>query len=153
VTPGPGPAGPLPPLVLRCRTQWRLLCAGVALALLALGAGALGDSLDDPSPDLLTYSTPPILLLAGGACAYFVARYCLSTVTLDDRGFRLAGPLGVTEVGWHEIRGWARLSRRWGPGCLRVVFGEGRRRLTIPLIYEDGHVLLLGVEQRRFPTF
>jgi hypothetical protein len=139
--------------VLRCRPRWRLLYGAVALALLALGAGALGDSLDDPAPDLLTFWTPPILLLAGAGCAYFVARYCFASVTLDDRGFRLAGPLGATEIRWRDIRAWARVPQRWGPGFVRVVFGAERRRLTIPLIYEDGHVLVLGMEQRRFPSF
>lgn len=146
------PPGPLPPLVLRCRLSWRLISSLTALLLLALGAEALGESMADPAADTLTFWTPPILLAGGALCAYFAARYCLATLTLDDSGFRLSGPLGRAEVAWTEIAGWARVPGRFGPGVLRVVVGADRRRLTVPLIYEDTHLLEAGIAERRFPS-
>lgn len=149
----PAPAGALPPLVLQCRPGWRLLYGATALVLLFLGTDALVDSLADPSADFLTFWTPPILLAGGAGSAYFLARYCLASLTLDDRGFRLSGPLGGAAVGWTEIVGWARVPRRWGPGFLRILYGDERRRLTVPLIYENSEVLELGIVQRRFPSY
>jgi hypothetical protein len=146
-------AAGLPPRVLRCRAGWRVLHAAAAAALLVLGTDALVASLRDPASDFLTFWTPPVLLAGGAACAWFVARYGFATLTLDDHGFRLEGPLGGAAVGWTEVVGWARVPRRRNPAFLRVLYGEERRRLTVPLIYEDDWILELGIAQRRFPSY
>ncbi|MBI4168374.1 MAG: hypothetical protein HY510_00400 [Acidobacteria bacterium] len=149
----PGPAPALPPLVLRCRPVWRIAHGAAALALLVLGTDALVRSVAGPSSGWLTIWAPPILLAAGAACAYFVARFCFAALVLDDDGFRLRGPLVDRDVSWTSVIGWSRLPQRGGPAVVRIVHGPGRRRLTIPLIYEDSHVLELGLGQRRFPKY
>ena len=141
----------LPPLVLTCRPRWRFLYAAAAVALLVLGADALVALVGHPDPDWLDQATPIILILAGAGAASFVVRYGLASVTIDDRGFRIAGPLIREEVEWHRVEHFARLPPYGGPALLRIVHGDERRRLTLPLIYRDSHLLELGVLQRRFP--
>ncbi|MGH9750344.1 MAG: hypothetical protein ACRD5D_07470 [Candidatus Polarisedimenticolia bacterium] len=155
MTPGapPGPPSDLPPLALRCRPVWRLLYGAAALALFVLGSDALVEAVHDPAADMPALATAPILLLAGAGCAYFTARYGLATLVLDDTGFRLAGPLGSDRVEWIEVIEWSRFPRHGGFGILRVVAGTTRRRVTVPLIYEDAHLLELGLAQRRFPRY
>lgn len=155
MTPGAPPGSPsgLPPLVLRCRPVWRLLYGASALALFVLGSEALVVAVHDPAADLLALATAPILLVAGAGCAYFMARYGFATLVLDDAGFRLAGPLGSDRVDWIEVSDWSRFPRHGGFGILRVVAGTDRRRVTVPLIYEEAHLLELGLAQRRFPRY
>lgn len=124
-----------------------------ALALLALGTDALVRSAADPAAGWLAAWEPSILLAAGAAGAYFAARFCLAALVLDDDGFRLRGPLVDRGVAWTSVIGWSRLPWRGGPAVVRIVHGPGRRRLTIPLIYEDSHVLEIGLGQRRFPRY
>ncbi len=143
----------LPPLVLRCRPVWRLLFGLGAGVLLVLGTGGLARAGIDPAPSWALTAAPLVCLASGCGCAYFAARYCLARLVLDDRGFSLKGPLGGREVAWAAVVRWERLSGRGGPASLRVVHGPGRRRLTVPLIYEDCHVLEIGLQQRGFPRY
>jgi hypothetical protein len=132
---------------------WRIAHGFTALALLALGTDALVRNVADPGAGWLAAWTPSILLLAGAAGAYFAARFCLAVLILDDEGFRLRGPLVDRGVPWTSVVGWSRLPRHGGPAIVRIVHGPERRRLTIPLIYEDGHVLEVGLAQRGFPRY
>jgi hypothetical protein len=145
------PADPLPPLVLRCRPSWLLLYGAAALALLGAGTACLAGVDADPSRPWLTTWAPPVLLAFGGGCAWFVARYCLASLILDDEGFRLAGPLVEAMVAWASVVYWERRRQRGGPATLRVVHGPGRDRLTIPLVYEQSEMLVAGLGQGRFP--
>lgn len=156
------PAGPpevidrsgLPPLVLRCRPIWRLACGGTALALLGLGAATLASGLTPGVPGPAALGAAALLFLLGAGCAQFFLRYCLARLTLDDSGFRLAGPLhGGHAVAWAEVRDWRRARRIAGPGAIFIVHGRERFRLSVPLIYEDGHLLEIGLGQRRFPVW
>jgi hypothetical protein len=144
---------PLPALVLRCRPVWRLVYLGSALLLLALGAAVLAGRISDPRRPWIAAWGPPVLILAGAGCAYFSARYCLARLVLDDRGFRLEGVLGSREVVWSEVVRFERRAARGGPAILWIVHGPERRRLSIPLVYEDGHLLELGLMQGGFPRF
>jgi hypothetical protein len=143
----------LPPLVLSCRAVWRLSFSLATVGLLVLGAGGLARAGDEDSASWMATAAPVVLLLSGGGCAYFTGRYCFARLVLDDRGFSLAGPLGSREVGWDSIVRWERVPGRGGPASLRIVHDPGPRRLTVPLIYEDGHVLEIGLGQRQFPKF
>jgi len=151
---GPPPSVPsLPALVLRCRTIWLVAYASASLVLLALGTAGLEGRAFDPIPSWAPSWSPLLLLLLGGGCAYFVARYALARIVLDDRGFRLDGPLGCLQVAWSDVLRWERRTHRGGPATLRVVYGPARRRLSIPLVYEDAHFLEVGLAQRGFPKF
>ncbi len=145
------PGDSLPPLVLRCRPIWFVLYGAASLVLLGAGTACLAGMDADPSRPWLTTWAPPILLVLGAGCAYFLARYCLARLILDDEGFRLAGPLGESVVAWSSVVHWERRSQRGGPATLRVVHGPERRCLSIPLIYEDWQMLLDGLGQGRFP--
>ena len=149
----PPPAPSLPALVLRCRTIWLVAYASASFALLALGTAGLEGRAFDPIPSWAPAWTPLLLLLLGGGCAYFVARYALARIVMDDRGFRLDGPLGCLQVAWPDVIRWERHAHRGGPPTLRVVYGPTRRRLSIPLVYEDAHLLEVGLAQRGFPRF
>ena len=144
---------PFPSLVLRCRPVYRLIYGATALSLLGGGAACLAWDDADSSLAWLRAWAPPILLGLGAACAYFVARYCFARLVLDDAGFRLVGPLGRTDVSWASVVHFERRAQHGGPATLRVVHGSGRRRLSIPLIYEDSHALEVGLSQRRFPRY
>lgn len=143
----------LPPLTLKCRPFWRLVFVGAALAGLTVGTAeiALGEGL--ARYEWLRLAGAVVLLAAGSGCAYFAARYCFSRLILDDRGFRLAGPLATEEVMWGSVVDWGRRSGRGRLRVLRIVHGSERRRVSIPLIYEDSHVLEVGLAQRRFPVY
>lgn len=149
----PGEGTGLPALVLRCRPAWRAVYGLAAVGLLGLGAAALAGAATDSARHWIAALAAPLLLLSGSGCAYFVARYCLARLVLDDRGFRLEGLLGRDDVAWASVVRWEQRRQPGGPGCVRVVHGPERRRLTIPLIYEDGHLLALGLGQRRFPSY
>jgi hypothetical protein len=148
------PGSELPPLVLRCRPLWRLALGGSAAAQIVLATALLAGRLRDPlAGSGLEDALGPVLLVLGLASAWFVARHCFTRLLLDERGFRLRGPLGSEDVAWGSVVRWERLRGAGGLGVLRVVHGEGRRRLTIPLIYEDCHLLELGLRQGGFPRY
>lgn len=143
----------LPALVLRCRLAWRFACALASIFLLGAGAGVLARATDPAAPPRPDDWTAPFLLIAGAACAYFTTRYCLAVLVLDDQGFRLSGPLVDHAVAWSALVAWARVPPKGGGAVVRVVHGPDRRRLTIPLIYEESHLLEVGLAQRGFPRF
>lgn len=124
------------------------------MALLGLGASTLAADAGSGWPDLLTLGAAAVPFLLGAGCAHFFLRFCLARLLLDDRGFRLAGPLrGGDVVAWTEVRDWRRVRRLAGHGTMQIVHGPERSRLSVPLIYEDGHLLELGLVQGRFPVF
>ena len=144
----------LPPLVLGCRPIWRLAYGGLAIALLGLGASTLATEARPGGPDLLTLGVAIVLFLLGAGCAQFFMRFCLARLMLHDGGFRLAGPLrGSGAVAWTDVRDWRRVRRLAGHGTIQIVHGPARSRLSVPLIYEDGHLLELGLVQGRFPVW
>jgi hypothetical protein len=108
----------------------------------------------DPGPGApgpVTVSGAAILFLLGGGCVHLLMRYGLARLVLDDDGFSLVGPLRrEAAVAWNQVTAWERLGTIVGPPALRILH-DGRRRLSIPLIYEDAHLLELGLVQRRFP--
>ena len=144
---GGGPGTSVPPLVLRCRTAWRLGIGGVAASLLALAASCLAAGAPEGPPGAA------LLFAAGALTTSFFLRYCLAALELSDQGFRLRGPFSAAiEVGWSEVRAWRRRGAPFGPAWLRVE-PRGRRRVTIPLLYEDAHLLELGLHQGGFPAW
>ena len=144
----------LPPLVLRCRPIWRLAYGATALALLGLGASTLAADLEPGGPDGFALGTAVVLFLLGAGCAQFFLRFCLARLSLTDRGFRIAGPLrGGGEIPWAEVRDWRRTRGLASHGALHIVHGPQRFRLSVPLIYEDGHLLEIGLGQGRFPAW
>ncbi|MFQ5878148.1 MAG: hypothetical protein ACE5JH_10750 [Acidobacteriota bacterium] len=142
-----------PPLVLRCRPGWRAAWGLSAVSLLGVGTAGLAGSLAWPAGAALPGWAAALVLLLGAGCACFAGRYCLSRLVLDERGFRLVGPLVRREVPWRSVIRWERRSPRGGPAMLRVVHGPQRRRLMIPLIYEDSHALEVGLAQGHFPLY
>jgi hypothetical protein len=144
---GGGPGTSVPPLVLRCRTAWLLGIGAVAATFLALATLCLAAG--SPEGPL----GAAVLFAAGALTTSFFLRYCLAALELSDRGFRLRGPLyAAVDVGWSEVRAWRRRGAPSGPGFLRVE-PRGRPRVTIPLLYEDAHLLELGLHQGRFPAW
>jgi hypothetical protein len=144
---------PLPPLVLSCRSSWRIAYGGGALFLLALGTTTLaGESLSD-RPEAASMAAGVVLLVLGAGCAQFFLRYCTAHLVLDAGGFRLEGPLldgGL--VAWDDVSDYRIRQTASGPASLRLVHGAGRR-LAVPLIYEEAHLLEVGLGQRHFPRF
>jgi len=147
------PDGSLPPLVLRCRPLFRLLYGGAAFALLGTGTAGLAQETVPGSSFFMETAAPALLILFGAGCAYFTARYAFSRLILDQRGFRLVGPLRNDDVPWASVVRWQRLRIRGGPATLRVVHGEALRRLSIPMIYEECTLLEIGLGQGGFPQF
>ncbi len=145
------PDDPLPPLILRCRPGFLVLYAASSILLLAAGTACLAGLDAVRSGAWLTTVAPPILLALGAATGYFVGRYCLARLILDDEGFRLIGPLGGCRVSWGSVVRWERRRQRGGPATLRILHGPDGRLLTIPLIYEESDRLEEGLEQGRFP--
>ena len=140
----------LPPLVLRCRPSWRLAYGAAASVLLCCGAAVLARH-RGPAGAPAAVLAAIVLLASGGGCAVFFMRYCLARLVLSDKGFVLDGPFRApAEVLWTEAVVWRRV-RGGGPGVLRIVHGAARRRLSIPLIYEDSHLLEIGLDQGGFP--
>jgi hypothetical protein len=118
-----------------------------------LGTAGLAERLGGLADDGVPLPLSVLLLLSGAGCAYFAMRYCLSRLILDEHGFRLVGPLGGTDVAWNSVVRWESRRLPAGPAVVRVVHEPGRRRLSIPLIYEDSHALVIGLGQRRFPQY
>ena len=143
-----GPAGDgIPPLVLRCRTSYLLIIGGAAVVFLALATGCLAEG--GPESPLFA----GVLFAAGGLVTHFFLRYCLAALELSDEGFRLRGPLFTAiAIAWHDVAGWSRRGEVLGPGLLRIE-SRGKPRVTIPLVYEDSHLLELGLSQGGFPVW
>lgn len=145
---GPGAKqGGIPPLVLRCRTSYLLIVGGAAVVFLALAT----DCLAEGGPESPLFAG--VLFAAGGLVTHFFLRYCLAALELSDEGFRLRGPLSAAVVvAWRDVAGWSRRGEALGPGLLRIE-PRGGRRVTIPLVYEDVHLLELGLSQGGFPVW
>jgi hypothetical protein len=143
----------LPALVLHCRPFWRFAYGFAAVFLLILGVSILaGDGARDPGA--VDIAAGLVLLLFGAGCVHFFLRHCLASVSLDDHGFRVEGPLVETRrVGWTEVVSWGRVPAAAGPGGLRVIYGDARARLTLPRIYEEFQAIEVGLAQRRFPIY
>lgn len=141
----------LPPLVLSCRPRWRLAFLVTAIVLLGLGAATLaGDSAPGP-PGAAVVAAAAILFLAGAGCARLFLRFGLARLVLDERGFRVEGPFHRGgDVRWDGVTSWRTVRTSPGPRTLRVLH-DGRRRLSLPLIYEDAHLVEVGLAQRHFP--
>lgn len=146
-------AGPdLPPLVLSCRPAWRMAYGLAAPCLLGLGTTVLAGAGEPIGPTPAGLAAGVVLLLFGAGCAQFFLRHCLTSLSLDDGGFALRGPLRTaTEVPWSAVIAWRRVRLGAGPATIRVVYGDTRRRLSVPAIYEDVHLLEIGLQQGRFP--
>lgn len=152
----PAPSDPsrtaLPPLVLRCRPGPRNLLILVAVGLLAVGTSVLDRGQDRPESASAWLGT--LILLAGAACAGLAGRYGLARLVLDEHGFRLQGFLVDRPVRWTEIQDWRPFSPGGGPtASVMVVYGAARRRLFVPLIYEESQALPVGLAQRGFPRY
>ena len=144
----------LPPLVLRCRPLPRFLHLAAALYFLLTGTLFLSRGMQQPDPGNFTLWRGAVGLLVGACAAYYAARYCLARLIIDDRGFRLAGPLGDNQVAWSEVVDWRRRPPAGGPvPHIVVLHGPDRRRLFVPLIYEESHALEVGLQQRGFPRY
>ena len=144
----------LPPLVLRCRPLPRSLHLAAALYLLLTGTAFLARGMDQPSAASPLIWRGAVGLLVGACAAYYTARYCFARLVIDDHGFSLRGPLGDRSVPWSEVVDWRRRPPRGGPvPNILVVHGERKRRLFVPLIYEESHALEIGLQQRGFPRY
>ncbi len=150
----PEPDVALPPLVLRGRPLPRYLGLTAALFFLLTGTAFLARGMEGSAPGRLLAWRGAIGLLIGGCAAYFTARYGFSRLIIDERGFTLSGPLGETVVPWSAVIEWRRRPRAGGllPNVL-IVFGDGRRRLFVPLLYEESQALEVGLAQRGFPRY
>lgn len=154
--PPSAPAAPsgttLPPLVLRCRPGPRNLVILLAVGLLAAGTSVLDRALD--RPESASAWLGGLILMAGAACAGLAGRYGLARLVLDERGFHLQGLLVDRSVRWADIQDWRPFSPGGGPAAsVFVVYGEARRRLFVPLIYEESQALPIGLAQRGFPRY
>ena len=149
-----GPADSLPPLVLRSRPLPRYLWLTAALYFLLTGTIFLARGMERYAAGSLFVWRGAVGLLIGACAAHYTARYGLARLVLDDRGFTLKGPLGETVVSWSEVVDWRRRPPAGGlaPNVL-VVFGADRKRLFVPLIFEESHALEVGLAQRGFPRY
>jgi hypothetical protein len=122
-----------------------------AIVLLGLAAATLaGDPVPGP-PGPAAVAGAAILFLLGAGCAHLFLRYGLARLVLDERGFRVDGPFHRgSEVRWDGVTSWRTVRTGPGPRTLRILH-DGRRRLSLPLIYEDAHLVEVGLAQRRFP--
>ena len=143
----------LPPLVLTCRPGWRLSFLFSATSFMVIGIAGLADRFRAGGDGAIPIALCAALILAGAGCAYFAARYCLARLVLDERGFRLVGPLSRDEVPWSAVVRWESRKAPAGPDVVRIVHGSGERRLSIPLIYHDSHALVIGLHQGHFPEY
>jgi hypothetical protein len=139
--------GAFPPLVLRCRGPYVSGVAGVALVLLAAATRLAADGgLEGWVPAIVVY-------VAAGLTIRFFLRFCLAALELSDAGFRLRGPFHHgPEVRWTGVRAWRRRRPPLIPGFVVVAPVSGRR-VVVPLLYEDSHLLDLGLHQGQFPTW
>ncbi len=150
----PDPTDGLPPLVLRCRPLPRSLHLVAASYFLLTGTAFLARGMVHPSPGRLLVLRGCVGLLVGACAAYYTARYCFARLIIDDRGFRLKGPLGENEVSWSVVVDWRRRPPKGGPfPNVLIFYGPDRRRLYVPLIYEESQALEVGLRQRGFPKY
>lgn len=143
----------LPPLVLTCRPRWRLGFLVSASSLMVIGLAGLADRFRVGGDAAIPVSLSAVLVLVGAGCAWFTARFCLAQLILDERGFRLVGPLSRDEVRWDAVVRWESRAVPTGPDVVRIVYGPGEKRITIPLIYNDSHALVIGLGQGHFPEY
>jgi hypothetical protein len=144
---GPHDGGSFPPLVLRCRRPYVSAVGGVAILLLALGTRLAADG------GGWRWGLAVLVYLAAALTIRFFLCFCLASLELSDAGFRLRGPLHHgAEIRWSDVREWRRRRPPLGPGFV-VVAPSARRRFALPLLYEDSHLLELGLHQRQFPTW
>jgi len=122
-----------------------------AIVLLGLATATLaGDPAPGP-PGPVAVTAAAVLFLLGAGCAQLFLRYALARLVLNERGFRLEGPFHRgAEVRWDGVTTWRTVRTGPGPRTLRVLH-DGRRRLSLPLIYEDAHLIEVGLAQRHFP--
>jgi hypothetical protein len=121
-----------------------------AIALLALATAALAGEISPGPPRPLGVAGAVALFLLGAACAHLFLRYGLARLVLDDRGFRIEGPFHRgPEVRWDGVVSWRTVRPGPGPRALRIL--HDGRRLSLPLVFEDGHLLEVGLAQRHFP--
>jgi hypothetical protein len=140
-------ADSIPPLVLRCRRDFFLLVGGAALLILALATRLAAEG------GVWRLVLSGGLYLAGALTTQFFLRFCLASLELSDHGFRVRGPFHPgEEIAWREVREWRRKQWPLGPGYV-IVFPTGQRRVTVPLLYEDAHLLPLGLRQGGFPSW
>jgi hypothetical protein len=138
--------------VLSCRPAWRLAYALAATFLLGLGTTLLAGVGEPSGPTAAGLAAGAVLVMLGAGCAQFFLRHCLASLALSDGGFTVLGPLRTTtEVAWGSVIAWRRVRMGAGLATIRVVYGENRRRLSVPAIYEDVHLLEIGLQQGQFP--
>jgi len=143
----PGHHGTAPPLVLRCRAPYVSVVGGVGLILLAAGTRLAADG------GAWRWSAAVLVFFAAALTIRFFLRFCLASLELSDAGFRLRGPFRHgPEIRWTEVREWRRRRPPLGPGFVVIAPAE-RWRMAVPLLYEDAHLLELGLHQRQFPTW
>jgi hypothetical protein len=139
--------GSFPPLVLRCRHHYVTAVAGASLVLLALGTRLAADG------GAWRWGLAALVYAAAALMIRFFLRFCLASLELSDSGFRLRGPLHHgKEIRWTEVRDWRRRRPPLGPRFV-VVAAVARRPVAVPLLYEDAHLLELGLHQRQFPSW
>jgi hypothetical protein len=139
--------GSFPPLILRCRHHYVTAVAGVSLVLLALATRLAADG------GSVRGTLAAVVYAAAALLIQFFLRFCLASLELSDSGFRLRGPLHHgEEIRWTEVRDWRRRRPPLGPRFV-VVAAVARRPVTVPLLYEDAHLLELALHQRQFPTW
>ena len=142
---------PLPPLVLSCRSRWRLALLATAIVLLVLATVTVAGDPDPGFPGPAALTAAAVLFLFGAGCAQLFLRYGLARLVLDERGFRIEGPFHPGAlVRWENVTSWRPVRTGLGPRTLRILH-DGRRRLSLPLIYEDAHLIEVGLAQRHFP--
>ncbi len=140
-------------MVLRCRPLPRALGIAASLYFLATGTLFLSRGLAVSPTDGALWRGAAGLLI--GACAaHFTARYCLARLLLDEVGFRLKSPIGERGVAWKDVVDWRRRPVQGGlaPNIL-VIHGAARRRLFVPLVFEESQALEVGLQQRGFPRY
>jgi hypothetical protein len=146
------PPEPLPPLVLSCRVRLRVALLAAALVLLGLGTAALAGEPDPRAPRPAAIAGATVFLLLGAGSAHLFLRFGLARLVLDDRGFTLAGPFHrAAVVRWDGVASWRALGPRPGPRTLHLRLDDGRR-LSLPLVFEDSHLVEVGLAQRQFPS-
>lgn len=142
----------LPPLVLSCRPAWRLGYGLAAIVLLGVGTTLLAGAGEPIGRPPGGPAAGIVLLMLGAGCAHFFLRHCLASLSLSDGGFTILGPLrGTAEIPWGSVIAWRRVRLGAAPATIRVVYGVDRRRLSVPAIYEDVHLLEIGLQQGQFP--
>ncbi len=140
--------------MLRCRPWPRNLWIVLAVCLLLAGTAIVARPADraESPPTFSLWGVA--VLLAGTLSASYAGRYCLSRLVLDEAGFRLEGLLVHRRVLWSEVLEWKRFPAAGGlVANVLIVYGSARRRLYVPLIYEECQALEIGLTQHGFPRY